>query len=391
MHRFSDLEMNRRLAAAREIMDFIGLDALVLTSFHNVLYYSNFWMTPFGRGHYAVIPRRGDPIVIAPRIEFDRPEKLSWFDDVRIYWDTRSPLDGAIRYVADALKDRGISEGIIGIEDDYIPLSLHRGLQTALPRFSFIDATHAIMRTQAVKSDEEVAHIRHGAEVATLGAEAFEAALREGVSEMEVARHTVAAMETDIARRFPDIEHDGTFSWCQFGVEHTYVAHNPNTPRALRRDEIISLNCFPMIAGYYHLLERSIFVGAMPDEVRKPFEVCSAAHEAGIAAVKPGVRCNEIDEQVNPIFERAGYLDDRTFGTGHSFGIMGQWYGRDEIGELRPYNDTVLEPNMVISIEPMISVEGIGGFRHADMLLVTETGAEVLTTYRRGVIELPNR
>jgi creatinase len=388
MHRFSDTEMQRRLDGIRELMDYIGLEAVVITSFHNTLYYSNFWMTPFGRGHYAVIPRRGEPVVIAPRIEFDRPEKLSWFDDVRIYWDSRSPLDGAIRYVVEALADNGFDRGRIGIEEDYMPVSLHKGLALALPQCTFDDISHAIMREQIIKSPEEVAHIRHGAEVATLGAEAFEAALADGVSEMEVARTAVAAMEVEIARRFADIEHDGTFSWCQFGTEHTYVAHNPNTPRQLGRNELISLNVFPMIAGYYHLLERSIFVGTMPDEVRRPFEACSQAHEAGIAAVKPGVRCNEIDNHVNPIFEAAGYLDDRTFGTGHSFGIMGQWYGRDEIGELRPYNDTVLEPNMVISIEPMISVRGAGGFRHADMLLVTETGAEVLTTYQRGVILL---
>ena len=387
MHRFSDAEMERRLAGLRRLMDYVGLDAVVTTSFHNTLYYSNFWMTPFGRGHYAVIPRRGDPAVIAPRIEFDRPEKLSWFDDVRIYRDTRSPLDGAIRNVADVLADRGIARGRIGIEEDYTPHSLYKGLEIVLAGFELVDVSHAIMREQVVKSDEEVAHIRQGAEVATLGAEAFEAALKEGVREIDVARTAVTAMEDEIAKRFPDAEHEGTFSWCQFGIEHTYVAHNPNTARTLGANELISLNVFPMIAGYYHLLERSIFVGDMPDETRKPFEVCSEAHEAGIAAVRPGVRCNEIDDHVNPVFEKAGYLQDRTFGTGHSFGIMGRWYGRDEIGELRPYNDTVLEPNMIISIEPMISVPGIGGFRHADMLLVTEDGAEVLTTFRRGVIE----
>lgn len=388
MHRFSDAEMERRLERLREMMDLVGLEAVVLSSFHNVLYYSNFWMTPFGRGHYAVVPRRGEPAVIAPRIEFDRPEKLSWFDDVRIYRDTRSPLDGAIRHVSEVLADSGIERGRIGIEEDYIPHSLYRGFGSVLSQFDMMDVSHAMMRLQIVKSDEEVAHIRAGAEVATLGAEAFEAALGEGVREIEVARHAVTAMENEIARRFPDAEHEGTFSWCQFGVEHSYVAHNPNTARRLAPDELISLNVFPMIAGYYHLLERSIFVGKMPDETRKPFEVCSAAHEAGIAAVKPGARFNEIDDHVNPIFEKAGYLDDRTFGTGHSFGIMGRWYGRDEIGEMRPYNDTVMEKNMIVSIEPMISVPGIGGFRHADMLLVTEDGAEVLTTYQRGVIVL---
>ena len=81
-------------------------------------------------------------------------------------------------------------------------------------------------------------------------------------------------------------------------------------------------------------------------------------HHAGIGALKRGVRFNEIDDVVNPLFEEAGYLDDRTFGTGHSFDIMSRWCGRDEIGGMRPYNDRLLEKNLVVSMEPMISVKG---------------------------------
>ena len=86
------------------------------------------------------------------------------------------------------------------------------------------------------------------------------------------------------------------------------------------------------------------------------------------------------------IRDRHGLLENRTFGTGHSFGIMGDWYGRDELGEIRPYNAYVLQPNMVMSMEPMISVDGIGGFKHADMFLITENGNEPLTRFRNDVI-----
>jgi creatinase len=84
--------------------------------------------------------------------------------------------------------------------------------------------------------------------------------------------------------------------------------------------------------------------------------------------------------------ESSGYLSDRTFGSGHSFGIMSRWYGRDEIGEMRPYNNRELQPNMVVSMEPMISVENIGGFRHADMFLITADGSELLTTFDNGLL-----
>jgi creatinase len=125
----------------------------------------------------------------------------------------------------------------------------------------------------------------------------------------------------------------------------------------------------------------------MSDEVRKYFEIEVEVHHSGISALKPGVRLGDIDDQfINPIYRKHGLLDARTFGTGHSFGIMHYWYGRDEIGEIRPYNDTILEPGMVMSIEPMIAIDGVGGFKHADMFVVQEDGVEQLTNFNNGVI-----
>jgi creatinase len=387
MGTFSHSEMQNRLNCLTEVMEDADVEAIIATSFHNVLYYSDFWMTPFGRGHYAVMMKAGEGALIAPRIEFDRPANCSWFDDVRIYWDTKSPLEGSVRLIAEAMADRGITSGRIGVEYEYLTVGFHRSLQEALPNCEFVDITLPVMEAQIIKSEEEVALMRGGAQVAVVGAEAFMSAIAVGVTEVEVARVAVAAMEDEMRIRFPDLEvQEDTFSWCQSGVDRTYVAHAPNTWRPIERNQLLSLNVFPMIAGYYHLLERSVFFGEVPDTVRKPLEVQIAAHHAGIKMLRPGVRFNQIDDVINPILESSGYLSDRTFGSGHSFGIMSRWYGRDEIGEMRPYNNRELQPNMVVSMEPMISVESIGGFRHADMFLITADGSELLTTFDNGLL-----
>ena len=387
MGTFSHSEMQNRLNCLTGVMEDADVEAIIATSFHNVLYYSDFWMTPFGRGHYAVMMKAGEGALIAPRIEFDRPANCSWFDDVRIYWDTKSPLEGSVRLIAEAMADRGITSGRIGVEYEYLTVGFHRSLQEALPNCEFVDITLPVMEAQIVKSEEEVALMRGGAQVAVVGAEAFMSTIAVGVTEVEVARVAVAAMEDEMRIRFPDLEvQEDTFSWCQSGVDRTYVAHAPNTWRPIERNQLLSLNVFPMIAGYYHLLERSVFFGELPDTVRKPLEVQIAAHHAGIKMLRPGVRFNQIDDVINPILESSGYLSDRTFGSGHSFGIMSRWYGRDEIGEMRPYNNRELQPNMVVSMEPMISVENIGGFRHADMFLITADGSELLTTFDNGLL-----
>ena len=95
---FSDQEMNRRLANLRRAMDEQSVEAVLVTSVHNTLYYSNFWMIPWGREQGLVIPRDGEPALIAPRIEYDRPAKMvgdgSGFSDIRIYADNASAIDG---------------------------------------------------------------------------------------------------------------------------------------------------------------------------------------------------------------------------------------------------------------------------------------------------------
>ncbi len=383
---FTRAEMNRRLECLYGIMDRLGLDAVITTSIQNTLYYSSFYMAPFGRLHAAVIPRRGTPGVIGPLVEYDRPRNNTWFEDTRIYNDHTDAVTGTLKHIEGILSDNGVIKGRLGIEKDTVSIALQEKLKAAFPAFEFADIAEATMRQRLIKSEEEIKVIRDGAQISDIGGQACVDACKEGVPEYVIARTAVAAMEDEIVRRYPNVEVDATWCWFQSGASRSYGAHNLNTPRKIRAGEPLILNCFPMIAGYYAALERSLVLGHLPDEVRKPFEVNVAAHMVGIEAVRAGAKCSDIDKVVNPVYEEAGYLENRTFGTGHSFGILGFWYGREEGGELRPYNDTVLEENMVVSIEPMISIEGIGGFRHHDILLVREGGNEVLNGFERGVI-----
>lgn len=111
-------------------------------------------------------------------------------------------------------------------------------------------------------------------------------------------------------------------------------------------------------------------------------------HRAGLALVRPGIRCCDIARQLNEIYDRYGVLQFRTFGYGHSFGVLCHYFGREAGLELREDIETMLEPGMVVSIEPMIMIPqdrpGAGGYREHDILLVTETGAEDITKFPFG-------
>ena len=104
--------------------------------------------------------------------------------------------------------------------------------------------------------------------------------------------------------------------------------------------------------------------------------------------MKPGARCDEITAQINAFFADRDLLQYRTFGYGHSFGVLSHYYGREAGLELREDIDTVLEPGMVISMEPMLTLPqglpGAGGYREHDILVIGDDGAEDITKYPYG-------
>jgi len=113
-----------------------------------------------------------------------------------------------------------------------------------------------------------------------------------------------------------------------------------------------------------------------------------AAHEHGMSLLKPGITCAEVTHAFNAFPEDRGLLQYRSFGYGHSFGVLSHYYGREAGLELREDIDTGLEPGMVISMEPTLTIPqgqpGAGGYREHDILIVTDRGAENITRHPYG-------
>ena len=109
------------------------------------------------------------------------------------------------------------------------------------------------------------------------------------------------------------------------------------------------------------------------------------AHEYGMSLLKPGMSCAEVTQKINTFFEDRDLLQYRTFGYGHSFGVLSHYYGREAGLELREDIDTILQPGMVISMEPMLTIPdgqpGAGGYREHDILIITEDGNENITGF----------
>lgn len=275
----------------------------------------------------------------------------------------------------------------IGIEGDHLTLSTRATLDRMLGAPELVDIAPDTMNARMQKSAEEIALIREGARIADIGGAAIRDQIASGVREIDVAMAGRDAMELEIARAHPNSELRDTWVWFQSGL-NTDGAHNPVTTRALQPGDILSLNAFPMISGYYTALERTLFLGEPDAASLKLWHANVAAHELGLSLIKPGAICSGITAEINRFFESENLLQYRSFGYGHSFGILSHYYGREAGLELREDIDTVLEPGMVVSIEPMIWIPegtpGAGGYREHDILVVREAGADNITHFPYG-------
>jgi creatinase len=380
---FSPEEMERRNAALRRHMAEAGIDAVLFTSYHNINYYSDFLYTAFGRP-YGLVVTQDKNVTVSANIDAGMPWRRSFGDNI-VYTDWRR--DNYLYAVKKVLEEAGFSGGRLGVEDDHMTLDTRRKVEDALPGAKLVDVSQAAMAQRMVKSDEEIELIKNSARIADIGGAAVVEAVGEGVPEYEVALAGTQAMVREIARTYPHAELRDTWVWFQSGI-NTDGAHNWPTSRKVERGDILSLNCFPMIAGYYTALERTLFFEEASDEHLRLWEVNCEVHRRGIELIRPGVRCMDIAAELNGIYREHGLLANRTFGYGHSFGVLSHYYGREGRLELREDIETVLEPNMVVSMEPMIMVPegepGAGGYREHDILVVGEDGAENITGFPFG-------
>ena len=379
---FSNQEYKNRVLKLREVMSANNIDMTILTSMHNIAYYTGFIYCSFGRPYGCVVTQE-KIVTISANIDASQPWRRSHCDNV-IYTDWKR--DNFLRAIVSII-GRDQPPKTIGIEADHVTLEIKDKLNSIFLDSVFKNIANDLMKLRMIKSDEEIKIIENGARIADLGAEEIVKHIKPGQTEIEIAIAGRDRMEREIVKTYPDAEYMDTWVWFQSGI-NTDGAHNPKTNRALKKGDILSLNTFPMISGYYTALERTLFLEEVDDASLKAWEANVKVHKIGLELIKPGVKCSEICEELNDLFAQLGYLQYRTFGYGHSFGMLSHFYGREAGLELREDIDTVLKKNMVISMEPMIMIPegkpGAGGYREHDILIIKDDGAKNITKFPFG-------
>ncbi|MDN5732282.1 MAG: aminopeptidase P family protein [Yaniella sp.] len=380
---FSNAEFERRLTRVRELLSTHNLDAFVLTSMHNIKYFSDFVPSPFGRTFAVVITPEGSTTV-TPWVDGGMPWRTTYGDNI-VYsdWEKKN----FFRAIDRVLEQQSIKPSRLGIEFDGLKVEEYRSFQGWFENVELVDMAEPIMRQRLLKSDEEVYLIRQGARIADIGGRAIKNAIREGITEYELAFIGTEAIVPEIAKVYPSKELRETFCLVQSDI-NTDGAHNWPTTRQLQKGDLLSVNCFPMMSGHYTAMERTMTLGQPDQATLDLWKINVEAYQLGLELIKPGAIAQDIAAKINRFFEKQDLLKYAPIGYGHSFGVMSPYYGREAAMEFREDIETELQPGMVISMEPMLTIPnnmpGAGAYREHDILSITEDGVENFTEFEVG-------
>ena len=366
----------QRRSRVRRLQDYIGeqgIDAMLVTSQDSIFYLSGASYTPVERPFFIIVRPDGAPSLVVPRLEFEHMAKVEGFGEIRWYAEYPSePGQNWYDYVA---KDVG-EDCILGIEPS-LP-SAYRGLLRARETriVDFID----VMRL--VKDETEIEAIKLACAWTDEGMRMIHKGLYRGESVLEP---TMAAkdIKTGVVKTTDYNYMTSSFLTAGWPAPKSSQPHSlPNLSDRMGDGPIVLMS-YNRVNGYAAECERTVFLGEPSTRDQALFEIVMQAREIAYAMVKPGTRCADIDQATRDYFASLGYADAIHHRTGHGIGL-----GNHEAPWLSVGGDHVLEENMVISIEPALYFDDIGGFRHSDTVLVTKDGYENLTHYPRDLDSL---
>ncbi len=346
----------RRMAALRLRLPDLELDGLVVTSPENIRYLSGF----SGSLGYLIIGKDAAEILGDSRYWLQMQDEAPAF---RLM--PSGPSHGLWGLVAERLKALGMRR--VGFESQHLTFDQHQRLSAALsPDQTLVATAPLVEELRIVKEVEEIDLLRAAASIAGRAFDRVRAAIRPGLRERDVAFL--------LEQTFRELGADGrAFETIVAAGERGALPHGRPSDRVLERGDMVVVDFGATAAGYHSDTTRTIVLGEPTPEQARLIEAVRQAQLVSMALMKPGAAADEIDRRAHEAL--AGEQHAFRHGLGHGIGL--------QVHE-RPYlsasDHTALRPGMVITNEPGIYVPGWGGVRLEEMVLITETGPEVLTS-----------
>jgi len=361
-------ERRGRIDKARRLMAAEKIDAIMLTGGTSLVYFSGIQWGLSERLFAMVLPSKGEPFFVSPAFEEERAREQIANGPVGANADVRTweEHDSPYLRVAQGLKDRGIAAGRIGMEET-VRHVFSDGVAQAAPALKVVSGTPITAGCRVIKDAHELELMRLASKVTLQAYEAAYKALKEGMTQRDFAGLVALAHQR--------LGFTGS-AGVQVG-EYSALPHGSITPQVVREGTILLIDGGCSAEGYTSDISRTFVLGKATEKMKKVFEIELRAQTAALKAARPGVPCEDVDAAARKVIVDAGYGPDYKYFThrvGHGMGMDGhEW----------PYlvrgNKLPLAPGMTFSDEPGIYIRGEFGVRLEDDMVITDTGAELMT------------
>jgi Xaa-Pro aminopeptidase len=252
-------------------------------------------------------------------------------------------------------------------EAEFVTVAQHERLLADLVGVELVSAHKVVEEQRIIKDPEEVAYIRQAAHIMDRVLARVVRGLQAGMTERDVARQLEAGVSATAA------EGMGFETIVAFG---SHAAHPHAVPgrRKLRAGQVVKIDCGAMVEGYRSDITRTHFFGEPDAKFRRVYNAVFRAQAAAVAAVRPGATGAELDAVARSLLAEEGLAEQFGHGLGHGVGL-----NVHEAPGLGARSEDVMKPGMVVTVEPGVYLEGWGGVRIEDTVLVTKDGCEPLT------------
>jgi Xaa-Pro dipeptidase len=380
---FLTIEYETRLNRAQQLMHRYEIDALWLTTEPEIRYFSGFltqfWQSPT-RPWFLVVPAKGKPIALIPEIGASYMA-ATWIESIRT-WPSPTPADEGITLLLSTLRETAARAGRIAT-----PMGPETHLRLPLADFDWIrreltaaglELIDATPITRSLRLLKSAAEIEKAAYICDLVSAAF-AYLPTLIGPGDTEREIFRTFKMDILRRGSD---DVPYLVGGSGFNGYRDVISPASDRTMGPSDILMLDTGSVFDGYFCDFDRNFAIGHPSDLARKAYDLLYRATEKGLQAARAGITAADLYQVMARELTTWNGSSSSVGRIGHGLGMqLTEW------PSLAPFDQTVLQPGMIITLEPGLEVSPGRMMVHEENIVIRESGAELLT--RRAPKELP--
>ena len=374
MRGFGNAEYEERVKKARHLMQENKLEMLLITSPQNFRYFtgldSYFWESPT-RPWFLLLSINHDPVAIIPSIGITALQK-TWIQDIKT-WQSPNPDDEGVTVLQDTILSIQSNKCAVGCEmglESHLRMSINdfHKLNANLANHSFVDASPLIWKLRMIKSESEISKIKKIVSIASKVFDELPKHLQIGQSEIEICK----IMKKTLLDHGAD--HTLYMSCASGPGGYDQIICDP-TEKKLQDGDILIIDTGTTLDGYFCDFDRNFGFGKIAKSARLAYDVVWKATEAGMKKAKPGATCADVSNAMHSVLQKEGLSSNSIGRMGHGLGLQ-----LTEPPSIMPNDSTVLQENMVITIEPCFEYAPGTMLVHEENILITKNGYERLTS-----------